>query len=31
MNVIYEEALHHRGQLMIYLRMMGVTPPTLSP
>ena len=30
MNVIYEETLHHRGQLMIYLRMMGVTPPSLD-
>jgi len=27
MSMAYEEALHHRGQLMLYLRMMGVTPP----
>jgi uncharacterized damage-inducible protein DinB len=27
MSMAYEEALHHRGQLMLYLRMMGVPPP----
>jgi uncharacterized damage-inducible protein DinB len=27
MSMAYEEALHHRGQLMLYLRMMGVAPP----
>ena len=27
MSMAYEEALHHRGQLMLYLRMMGIPPP----
>lgn len=26
MSMAYEEALHHRGQLMLYLRMMGIEP-----
>lgn len=27
MSMAYEETLHHRGQLMLYLRMMGIEPP----
>jgi uncharacterized damage-inducible protein DinB len=27
MSMAFEEALHHRGQLMLYLRMMGIEPP----
>jgi uncharacterized damage-inducible protein DinB len=27
MSMAYEEVLHHRGQLMLYLRMMGIPPP----
>ncbi len=26
---VVEETIHHRGQLMLYLRLMGVTPPGL--
>ena len=26
MSMAYEEALHHRGQLTLYLRMMGIEP-----
>jgi len=29
MNLLFEEALHHRGQLMTYLRLMGIVPPYL--
>lgn len=29
MTLLFEEALHHRGQLMTYLRLMGVKPPFL--
>lgn len=25
-----EEALHHRGQLMLYLRLMGIVPPRIT-
>jgi uncharacterized damage-inducible protein DinB len=25
-----EEALHHRGQMMVYLRLMGVVPPRIN-
>jgi uncharacterized damage-inducible protein DinB len=28
-NVLLEEAIHHRGQLTIYLRLMGVAPPSI--
>jgi uncharacterized damage-inducible protein DinB len=28
-DVMLQEAIHHRGQLMIYLRLMGVRPPGL--
>jgi uncharacterized damage-inducible protein DinB len=28
-NIIYDEHLHHRGQLYAYLRQMGVTPPMM--
>ena len=26
-QIIYDELLHHRGQLFAYLRAMGVEPP----
>jgi uncharacterized damage-inducible protein DinB len=29
MNIAFEEVIHHRGQLMTYLRLMGVEPPYL--
>jgi uncharacterized damage-inducible protein DinB len=29
MRTAFEEAIHHRGQLQTYLRMMGVEPPYL--
>ncbi len=28
-NIIYDEHLHHRGQLYAYLRQMGVAPPMM--
>ncbi|MCU0450996.1 MAG: DinB family protein [Bernardetiaceae bacterium] len=28
-NVMLEEAIHHRGQLTIYLRLLGVAPPSI--
>lgn len=29
LNIIYDEHLHHRGQLYAYLRQMGIAPPFL--
>lgn len=29
MNLAFEEVIHHRGQLSVYLRLMGVKPPFL--
>jgi uncharacterized damage-inducible protein DinB len=30
LRTAHEEALHHRGQLMVYLRLMGVVPPRIN-
>lgn len=29
MNLAFEEAIHHRGQMTVYLRLMGIKPPFL--
>lgn len=29
MTLAFEEAIHHRGQLQVYLRLLGVAPPFL--
>ncbi len=30
LRLALEESLHHRGQLMLYLRLMGETPPKIN-